>query len=63
MWFEGGWKQARFYKREQLHPGETITGPAMITEYTSATLVPPGATAHIDAFANIFIDVGEEVNL
>jgi hypothetical protein len=35
----------------------------MITEYTSATLVPPGATAHIDAFANIFIDVGEEVNL
>jgi len=63
VWFEGGWKQARFYKREQLHPGETITGPAMITEYTSATLVPPGATAHIDAFANIFIDVGEEVNL
>ena len=60
VWFEGGLKQTRFYKREQLHPGETITGPAMITEYTSATLVPPGATAHIDAFANIVIDVGEE---
>jgi len=60
VWFEGGWGQTRFYKRDHLHPGNTISGPAMITEYTSATLVPPGATAQIDAFANIVIDVGEE---
>ena len=62
VWFEGGRRKTRFYYREKLVPGDGIAGPAMITEYTSATLVPPGATAHIDAFANIVIDVGEEVN-
>ena len=62
VWFEVGWRMTRFYNREQLHPGDTIGGPAMITEYTSATLVPPGATATVDAFANIVIDVGDEVN-
>jgi hypothetical protein len=34
----------------------------MFTEYTSATLVPPGGTAKVDAFSNIVIDVGEEGN-
>ncbi len=58
VWFEGGWRQTRFCKRELLAPGCAIEGPALITEYTSATLVPPGATARVDAFANLVIDVG-----
>jgi N-methylhydantoinase A len=62
VWFESGRRKTRFYRREKLVPGDAILGPAMITEYTSATLVPPGATACIDAFANILIDVGEEAN-
>jgi N-methylhydantoinase A len=62
VWFEGGQVKTRFYRREKLVPGDGIPGPAMITEYTSATLVPPGATASVDAFANIVIDVGEEGN-
>jgi N-methylhydantoinase A len=62
VWFDGGRRKTRFYGREKLVPGDAITGPAMITEYTSATLVPPGATARVDAFANIVIDVGEEAN-
>ena len=62
VWFEGGRRETRFYRREKLAPGDAIAGPAMITEYTSATLVPPGATAKVDAFANIVIDVGEESN-
>ena len=55
VWFETGWRKARFYKRDLLVPGDCFAGPAMITEYTSATLAPPGATARIDAFANIVI--------
>jgi N-methylhydantoinase A len=59
VWFDEGVSQTRFYKRAQLEPGDVIAGPAMITEYTSATLVPPGATARVDGFANLVIDVGE----
>ncbi len=60
VWFDGGLRKTRFYRREKLVPGDVIAGPAMITEYTSATLVPPGATARVDALANIVIDVGRE---
>ena len=59
--FNGHAQPTRFYRREQLVPGDTLLGPAMITEYTSATLLTPGATATIDAFSNIVITVGEEV--
>lgn len=58
VWFEGGFRKTRFYHREKLVPGDAIAGPAMITEYTSATLAPPGASARVDAFANIVIDIG-----
>jgi hypothetical protein len=33
----------------------------MITEYTAATLLPPGASALVDGFGNLVIDVGGEV--
>jgi N-methylhydantoinase A len=59
VWFEGEWRLARFYKRELLRPGDTVAGPAMITEYTAATLVPPGAAARVDGLGNLVIDVGE----
>lgn len=60
IWFEGGWRPARFYKRDLLRPGNTIGGPAMITEYTAATLVPPGCAARVDGLGNLVIDVGND---
>jgi N-methylhydantoinase A len=59
VWFEGGWRAARFYKRELLRPGDTIAGPAMITEYTAATLVLPGCEARVDGLGNLVIEIGE----
>jgi N-methylhydantoinase A len=61
VFFDGKFVPTHFYRREQLAPGDAISGPAMITEYTAATLLPPGATANIDGFGNIVIAVGEEV--
>jgi N-methylhydantoinase A len=60
VYFENGFRPARFLKREKLAPGEAIAGPAMITEYTAATLVTPGSTARVDWFANLVIEVGGE---
>jgi len=34
-------------------------GPAMITEYTAATLLPPGCLARVDGLGNLAIDVGQ----
>jgi N-methylhydantoinase A len=60
VWFEGGWRPTRFYERELLRAGDVIAGPAMITEYTAATLLPPGCTARVDGLGNLVIDLSEE---
>lgn len=60
IFFDQGFVPARLYARERLRPGDSIEGPSMITEYTSATLLPPGCRAEVDAFGNIVVAVGEE---
>ena len=55
VYFDGGFIPARIYRRDQLTPGDRIHGPAMITEYTSATVLPPDARAEVDAFGNLVI--------
>ncbi len=60
IWFGGEFVCSRLYNRDLLVPGDTIPGPAMITEYTSATLAPPGAVVTVDPWANLVIAVGEE---
>jgi N-methylhydantoinase A len=61
VWFERGFEPARFYSRDALLPGDMVHGPAMITEYTSATALPPGCSAHVDGRCNLVISIGEEV--
>ncbi len=37
------------YVRDGLAPGMRFAGPALVVEYSSTTLVPPGWRAHVDA--------------
>jgi N-methylhydantoinase A len=57
-----GWPSPRLcpvYARERLSPGRRIRGPAAIEENESTIVVPPRATARVDDFANIVIDLAE----
>jgi len=58
--FEGVAHDTRIYSRDALMPGDAITGPALITEYTSTTVLPPGCRAEVDAFANLVIHIDTE---
>lgn len=60
IYFDGQFVPARLYRRDALVPGDILEGPAMITEYTAATILPPGATARVDAFANLILTVTTE---
>ncbi|MBI4867843.1 MAG: hydantoinase/oxoprolinase family protein [Candidatus Wallbacteria bacterium] len=42
-----GWVEATVFARERLLAGARIAGPALVTEETSTTLVPPGFTASV----------------
>jgi N-methylhydantoinase A len=48
-------RQTAIYKRDDLGPGDRIDGPAVITEYSSTTLVLPGWTAKADPWLNLII--------
>jgi N-methylhydantoinase A len=45
------------YDRKTLRPGDSFFGPAIVTEYSSATIVPPGDRLRTDAFDNLIIEV------
>ena len=40
--------------------GSERTGPLIVDEYDSTTLVPPDALVHLDEMNNIVIDIGDE---
>jgi N-methylhydantoinase A/oxoprolinase/acetone carboxylase beta subunit len=66
-WFRvgGDLKQVptRFYDRTALKAGNELEGPAIVNQYDSTTVVPPGLTARIDRFGNVVIAIAvrEEV--
>jgi N-methylhydantoinase A/oxoprolinase/acetone carboxylase beta subunit len=45
------------YDRYALSAGSTITGPAIVEERESTTVLPPGATATVDAYANLIVSL------
>jgi N-methylhydantoinase A len=58
VYFDGIWQDARIYERPLLRPGDGFAGPALIAEYTSTTVVPPGCLLEVDGFNNLLIAIG-----
>ena len=52
-----GWQDTPIYDRVKLLPGNRLSGPAIIEQMDSTTVVHPGMTAHIDRFGNIIIEI------
>lgn len=45
------------YQRDQLQAGMRLHSPCIVTEYSSTTLIPPGARAVVDKHENLIIQV------
>jgi N-methylhydantoinase A len=48
----------RVYSRDKLPAHAVFEGPVVVSELASTTLVPPGATAQVDAYGNLLIAIG-----
>jgi N-methylhydantoinase A len=57
VYFDGCFQETRIYDRERLRPGDTFAGPAIVSEYSSATILPPGDVLRVDALSNLVIEV------
>jgi N-methylhydantoinase A len=53
-----GYVDCAVYDRTRLLVGATIAGPAIVEEPESTTVLPPGATAEVDRWANLLVKIG-----
>ncbi|QUL36950.1 hydantoinase/oxoprolinase family protein [Erythrobacter sp. JK5] len=60
LWMDGREQAAVIYDRSRLRQGDTIHGPAIITEMDSTTLVESGCAASVDRVGNILINLVQE---
>jgi N-methylhydantoinase A len=47
--------KTKIYAREELRPKRKYSGPAVITEYSATTVVPPHSTFYLDKAANLIV--------
>ena len=57
---QGGWAETPVYKRDLLRAGNQITGPALIEEHASTTVVQPGDALRVDELGNLQINIGDD---
>jgi N-methylhydantoinase A len=55
--FDGKKLPAAIYSRDTLKPGKTYSGPAIITEYSATTVIPPKTRFLLDAAANLIVTI------
>jgi N-methylhydantoinase A len=56
IYANGNWQTGKVYGREELHAGESFRGPAVITEYSATTYLPPEAHARVDEWLNLILE-------
>jgi N-methylhydantoinase A len=54
-WFDGTCVSCPVYQRERVDVGLTITGPAILDQFDSTTVVAPGQSARVDGGKNLII--------
>ncbi len=54
--FDGRKVKTKIYAREELGARKTFRGPAIVTEYSATTVVPPGKKFRIDDVGNLMIE-------
>jgi N-methylhydantoinase A len=56
VYFGGQSVSTSIYDRSILRPGDAVTGPAIMEQLDSTTVVWPNQTAHVDAYRNLVLE-------
>lgn len=56
IYASGAWHNSKIYARENLQAGQSFTGPAVVTEYSATTYLPPATTARVDEWLNLVLE-------
>ncbi len=58
VYFDGKFRPTPLHARSALEPGKRYAGPAVITEYSATSVVPPGMPFGVEQAGNLIIEVG-----
>jgi len=53
----GRWYETPIYDRKSLTPGARFTGPAVVEQSDTTTVIEPGMTAHVDTWGNLIVEL------
>ena len=56
--FREGEMETPLYDRALLSVGDRITGPALVVQLDTTTVVPPGWQGDVDAYGNLLLAMG-----
>ncbi|MEY2953282.1 MAG: hypothetical protein RLZZ401_1369, partial [Pseudomonadota bacterium] len=56
MYSNGAWHGSALVVREDMRPGDTVTGPAVIAEANATTVVEPGWVARLTEFDHLWLE-------
>jgi len=57
VYFTDGFVETPVYARAALRAGNRLSGPVLIEEHASTTVVPPAASVEVDDFGNLLINI------
>ena len=57
VYFSGKWMQTNIYHRDELHPGDSLAGPAIIEETGATSVIGPGDKVMVDERCNLIVSV------
>ena len=55
VWFRQGWLETPVHRRESLHAGTTLEGPAIVEQLDTTVVLEPGSAATVDELGNLII--------
>ena len=55
--FDGRSLPSKIYQRDELQPARNYTGPAIITEYSATTVIPPRKKFYLDRAASLIVTI------
>jgi N-methylhydantoinase A len=56
VWFDGAARPSSVIRRDDLRAGHRFSGPALVEQLDTTTVVPPGVECLVDAHGNLIID-------
>ncbi|MFZ0635225.1 MAG: hydantoinase/oxoprolinase family protein [Candidatus Acidiferrales bacterium] len=57
VYFDGKVHSSPVYDRSRLAPGDRFAGPAIVTEYSATSVIPPLCRVQVDQWSNLVIEV------